>query len=146
MASQLIVRAETGTFLQLIWRQYFVGSQEAVRFGLQEKLVNLKFMEYSWFSPSPDSKAIVERTFFHVDWALPIGLLVIGIIVSRVTWFTSGYILFRLVSDREQLPFLTAPQSALASMALAEESGSEEPDVEMALASSSVSRSAWYSV
>ena len=44
VASQLIVRAETGTFLQLIWRQYFVGSQEAVRFGLQEKLVNLKFM------------------------------------------------------------------------------------------------------
>ncbi|MEE3334873.1 MAG: peptide transporter, partial [Candidatus Latescibacterota bacterium] len=126
VASQLIVRAETGTFLQLIWRQYFVGSQEAVRFGLQEKLVNLKFMGYSWFSPSPDSAAIVERTFFHVDWALPIGLLVMGIIVARVTWFTSGYVLFRLVSDREQLPFPTAPQSALASMALAEESGSEE--------------------
>ena len=49
-----------------------------------------------------------------------------GIIVARVTWFTSGYVLFRLVSDREQLPFPTAPQSALASMALAEESGSEE--------------------
>jgi hypothetical protein len=126
VASQLIVRAETGTFLQLIWRQYFVGSQEAVRFGLQQKLVDLKFMEYGWFSPSPDSEAIVERTFFHVDWALPIGLLVIGIIVSRITWFTSGYVLFRLVSDREQLPFPTAPQSALASMALAEESGSEE--------------------
>ncbi len=60
VASQLIVRAETGTFLQLIWRQYFVGSQEAVRFGLQQKLVDLKFMEYGWFSPSPDSEAIVE--------------------------------------------------------------------------------------
>jgi len=126
VASQLIVRAETGTFLQLIWRQYFVGSQEAARFGLQQKLVNLKFMGYGWFSPSPDSEAIVERTFFHVDWVLPIALLVIGIIVSRVTWFTSGYVLFRLVSDREHLPFPTAPQSALASMALAEESGSED--------------------
>jgi hypothetical protein len=126
VASQLIVRAETGTFLQLIWRQYFVSSQEAVRAGLQDKLVNLKFMGYGWFSPSPDSQAIIERTFFHVDWILPIALLVIGIIVARVTWFTSGYVLFRLVSDREQLPFPTAPQSALASMALAEESGSEE--------------------
>ena len=126
VASQLIVRAETGTFLQLIWRQYFVGSQEAVRFGLQQKLVNLKFMGYGWFSPSPDSQAIIDRTFFHIDWVLPISLLVIGIIVARVTWFTSGYVLFRLVSDRERLPFPTAPQAALASMALAEESGSEE--------------------
>ena len=126
VASQLIVRAETGTFLQLIWRQYFVSSQEAARFGLQQKLVNLKFMGYGWFSPSPDSEAIIERTFFHIDWVLPIALLVVGIIVSRVTWFTSGYVLFRLVSDREHLPFPTAPQSALASMALAEESGSEE--------------------
>ena len=126
VASQLIVRAETGTFLQLIWRQYFVGSQEAVRFGLQQKLVDLKFMGYGWFSPPPDSEAVIERTFLHVDWVLPIALLVIGIIVARVTWFTSGYVLFRLVSDREHLPFPTAPQSALASMALAEESGSEE--------------------
>ena len=43
----------------------------------------------------------------------------IGIIVSRITWFTSGYVLFRLVSDRERLPFPTAPQAALAAMALA---------------------------
>ena len=50
----------------------------------------------------------------------------LGIIVSKITWFTSGYVLFRLVSDREQLPFPTAPQAALGAMALAEESGSEE--------------------
>ncbi len=126
VASQLIVRAETQTFLQLIWRQYFVGSPEAAQFGLTEKLVGLQWKGYGWFSPSPDSEAIIQRTFFHEDWLLPILLLVIGIIVSRVTWFTSGYVLFRLVSDREQLPFPTAPQAALGAMALAEESGSEE--------------------
>ena len=126
VASQLIVRAETQTFLQLIWRQYFVGSPEALQFGLTEKLVNLKFMGLGWFSPSPDSQAIIERTFFHQDWILPIILLVLGITISRVTWFTSGYVLFRLVSDREHLPFPTAPQQALGAMALAEESGSEE--------------------
>jgi len=126
VASQLITRAETQTFLQLIWRQYFVSSPEAMQFGLTEKLVDLKFMGYGWFSPSPDSEAILQRTFFHIDWALPIALLVIGIIISRVTWFTSGYVLFRLVSDREHLPFPTAPQQALGAMALAEESGSEE--------------------
>jgi len=125
VAVALITRAETGTFLSLIQRQYFVGSQEMQEFGLTQKLVNLKFMGYSWFAPGPDSAAILERTFFHPDWALPIALMVIGIIVGRVTWFTSGYVLFRLVSDRERLPFPTAPMSALSSMALAEESGSE---------------------
>ena len=39
--------------------------------------------------------------------------------------------LFRLTSDREQLPFPTAPMSTMASMALAEESG-DERDMEMA--------------
>ncbi|HCL28687.1 MAG TPA: hypothetical protein DIC52_09655 [Candidatus Latescibacteria bacterium] len=126
VASQLIVRAETQTFLQLIWRQYFVSSPEASQFGLTDKLVSLKWHGYGWFSPHPDSEAIIQRTFFHEDWLLPIALLVIGIIISRVTWFTSGYVLFRLVSDREKLPFPTAPQAALGAMALAEESGSEE--------------------
>ena len=125
VASQLIVRAETQTFLQLIWRQYFVGSPEARQFGLTEKLVNLEFMGLPWFAPSPDSPAVVERSFFHLDWALPIILMVLAIIIARVTWFTSGYVLFRLVSDKEQLPFPTAPQVALGAMALAEESGSE---------------------
>ena len=126
VASQLIVRAQTQTFQDLIFRQYFVGSQEAAQFGLTQKLVNLKFLGMGWYSPPPDSPAIIARTFFHSDWTLPIVLLVIGIIVSKVTWFTSGYVLFRLVSDREQLPFPTAPQAALGAMALAEESGSEE--------------------
>ncbi len=125
VAVALISRAESGTFLNLIQRQYFVGSQEMQEFGLTQRLVNLKFLGYSWFSPAPDSPAIVQRTFFHPDWALPIILMVIGIIVGRVTWFTSGYVLFRLVSDREKLPFPMAPMSALSSMALAEESGSE---------------------
>jgi hypothetical protein len=125
VAVVLISRAETGTFLSLIQRQYLVGSQEMREFGLTQKLVDLKFMGYSWFSPSPDSPAVVERTFFHPDWLLPIVLMVIGIVVGRVVWFTSGYVLFRLVSDREHLPFPTAPMSALSSMALAEESGSE---------------------
>ena len=126
VAAQLIVRAETQTFLQLIWRQYFVGSPEAAQFGLTDKLVSLQWLGYGWFSPSPDSEAIIQRTFFHVDWLLPIALLVVGIIIGRITWFTSGYVLFRLVSDREQLPFPTAPQAALGAMALAEESGSEQ--------------------
>ncbi len=117
VASALVAREE-GAFLDLLWRQYFVRSAEAEQFGISRILP-------WWWSPGPDSEAIAERTFFHRDWAAPILLLVIGTIMGRIAWFTSGYMLFRLTSDKEQLPFPTAPMSALSSMALAEESGEE---------------------
>lgn len=118
VASALVAREE-GAFLDLLWRQYFVTSAEAEQFGISRLLP-------SWWAPPPDSEAIAERTFIHRDWLVPILLLVIGTIMGRIAWFTSGYMLFRLVSDREQLPFPTAPMSALAAMALAEDSGAEQ--------------------
>ena len=117
VAGALVVREE-GAFLDLLWRQYFVGSAEAEQFGISKLLPH-------WYAPQPDSVAIAERTFLHPDWAWPIGLLIVGTIVGRISWFTSGYVLFRLMSDKEQLPFPTAPQQALSAMALAEESGDE---------------------
>ena len=118
VASALVAREE-GAFLDLLWRQYFVRSAEAEQFGISRILP-------WWWAPSPDSEAIAERTFLHRDWLAPILLLVVGTIMGRIAWFTSGYMLFRLTSDREQLPFPTAPMSALSAMALAEDSGSEE--------------------
>ena len=117
VASALVVREE-GAFLDLLWRQYFVRSAEAEQFGISRLLP-------WWWAPAPDSTAIAERTFLHRDWLWPIVLLVAGTIVGRISWFTSGYVLFRLTSDRERLPFPTAPMSALSAMALAEESGNE---------------------
>jgi len=118
VASALVAREE-GAFLDLLWRQYFVRSPEAEAFGLTRLLP-------WWWAPPADSEALVERTFLHPDWAAPILLLVLGTIIGRISWFTSGYLLFRLTSDKEQLPFPTAPMSALSAMALAEESGGEE--------------------
>lgn len=118
VASALVAREE-GAFLDLLFRQYFVRSAEAEQFGISRLLP-------WWWVPSPDSPALAERTFLHRDWLWPMVLLVAGTIVGRITWFTSGYILFRLTSDRERLPFPTAPMSALSAMALAEESGQEE--------------------
>lgn len=117
VASALVAR-EQGAFLDLLWRQYFVTSPEAEQFGIAKLLP-------WWYAPSPDSEAITQRTFLHPDWAWPIALLVLGTIMGRIAWFTSGYALFRLTSDRDRLPFPTAPMSALSSMALAEESGGE---------------------
>ena len=117
VASALVSREE-GAFLDLLWRQYFVTSVEAEQFAIS------RLLPY-WWVPGPDSEAIAERTFIHRDWLVPILLLVIGTIMGRIAWFTSGYMLFRLVSDREQLPFPTAPMAALSAMALAEDSGAE---------------------
>ncbi len=118
VAGALIAGGE-GAFLGLLWRQYFVTSAEAELFGIAHRLP-------WWWAPAPDSEAIAERTFIHRDWLAPILLLVVGTIMSRIAWFTTGYMLFRLVSDREQLPFPTAPMSALSAMALAEDSGAEQ--------------------
>lgn len=118
VASALVAREE-GAFLDLLWRQYFVRSAEAEQFGIARILP-------WWWAPSPDSEAIAERTFIHRDWLAPILLLVVGTIMGRIAWFTSGYMLFRLTSDHEQLPFPTAPMSALSAMALAEDSGAEQ--------------------
>ena len=118
VAGALVVREE-GAFLDFLWRQYFVRSPEAEMFGVAEILP-------FWYVPSPDSPALAQRSFIHKDWLWPIALMIMGTIVGRISWFTSGYLLFRLTSDREQLPFPTAPMSALGSMALAEESGDEK--------------------
>ncbi len=116
--SGALIAGGEGAFHGLLWRQYFVTSAEAELFGIAHRLP-------SWWVPAPDSEAIAERTFIHRDWLIPILLLVVGTIMSRIAWFTTGYMLFRLTSDREQLPFPTAPMSALSAMALAEDSGAE---------------------
>ena len=47
-------------------------------------------------------------------------MLVAAQVLSRVEWFTLGYILFRTTSDVEKLPFPLAPVAAQGAMALAE--------------------------
>ena len=114
-----LVVAGTGTFQGLIWNQYLVQSPAARQFGIARLIP-------SWVAPQPESEAIIKRTFFHKDWVVPILLLVIGMIISRVSWFTGGYVLFRLTSDVEKLPFPFAPIRAQGAMALAESTTGEE--------------------
>ena len=101
VASALVAREE-GAFLDLLWRQYFVRSAEAEQFGISRILP-------WWWAPSPDSEAIAERTFLHRDWLAPILLLVVGTIMGRIAWFTSGYMLFRLTSDRRTIALSHRP-------------------------------------
>lgn len=105
--------AMSSPFQGLLWNQYLVQSDAAKMLGLTEFIP-------SWIAPQPESIAILERTFFHQDWLIPILLLVGAQIIQRVDQFGLGYALFRITSDVEKLPFPMAPVGALGTIALAE--------------------------
>ncbi|TIH19938.1 peptide transporter [Marinifilum sp. JC120] len=100
-------------FSGLLWQQYLVQSDAARMLGLTEFIP-------TWVAPQPGSDSLLERTFFHRDWLIPILLLVGAQIVQRIDHFGLGYALYRITSDVEKLPFPMAPVGALGTMALAE--------------------------
>jgi hypothetical protein len=105
--------AMASPFHGLLWHQYLVQSDAAKMLGLTELIP-------TWVAPGPDSDSLVERTFFHRDWLVPMLLLVGSQIIQRIDHFGLGYALYRLTSDVEKLPFPMAPVGALGTMALAE--------------------------
>ncbi|MFO7495126.1 MAG: peptide transporter [Desulfobacterales bacterium] len=105
--------ALSSPFQGLLWSQYLVQSDAARMLGVTEFIP-------TWVAPGPDSVSLVERTFFHRDWLIPILLLVGSQVIQRVDHFGLGYALFRITSDVEKLPFPMAPVGALGTMALAE--------------------------
>ncbi len=100
-------------FQGLLWNQYLIQSDAARMLGVAEFIP-------SWVAPAPESASLIERTFFHRDWMIPILLLVGSQIIQRVDHFGLGYALYRITSDVEKLPFPMAPVGALGTMALAE--------------------------
>ena len=100
-------------FQGLLWHQYLVQSDAAKMLGLTEFIPH-------WVAPGLDSESLVERTFFHRDWMIPILLLIGAQIIQRIDHFGLGYALYRITSDVEKLPFPMAPVGALGTMALAE--------------------------
>ncbi len=111
-----VLQLSGGVFASLIWREFL---RETAPAGLGDQVPN-------WVAPPPDSWAVRHRTFLHPDWYPAIALAVATYVLSRLAWFTFGYLLFRLVSDGEKLPFPLAPVTAQGATALAEASRKEE--------------------
>jgi len=106
-----------GPLGQLIWNQYFVQSPQAAAIA----------REIPWFAtPGPESQSLLQRSFFHRDWWGPLGVLFMTQLLERVSWLPAGYILFRMTSDIERLPFPLASVAASGATALAEASSKEE--------------------
>jgi len=114
-----------GPFAMAIWRQYLIQSPQTST--IAEKIPD-------WVVPSVSSPAIQQRNLAHRDWwwsnshgiLSPLVLIIIGYVLGRIAWFGLGYLLFRLVSDGERLPFPMAPVAAQGATALAESTDREE--------------------
>ncbi len=102
----------------LLWRQYLVQSPELRMMGVAEHIP-------AWFAPS-DPDVLNARNFFMPEWAVPVGLMLLTLFLTRLDHFGLGYIMFRLTSDVEKLPFPMAPVNAMGMTALADVSDQRE--------------------
>jgi hypothetical protein len=114
-----------GPFFWLIWNQYLRRSAAAKNFGIAEA-ADPRMMIPTWVAPPLDSTAYIQRTFLHHDWVIPILLIVAANVLIRMQWIGLGYVLFRVTSDVERLPFPLAPVAAQGATALAEVSQERE--------------------
>ena len=120
LTSQVGALALTGgAFAPLIMTQYIVHTPLAVGAGITSTVP-------TWVVPGIDSPALLQRTFWHKDWIPAISLLMIGQVLGRMNSWGLGYVLFRLTSDVERLPFPLASIAAEGAVALAESSSQKE--------------------
>lgn len=116
-AASLVLQG--GAFSDLIWKQYLVQSPYAKSFGLTPHIPH-------WAVPPAGSEVLLKRTFFSRLWAIPILLVIVHNILFRINYFSLGYTLFRITSDKEGLPFPMAPVAAEGATALSEVSSKKE--------------------
>ncbi|HEX8552947.1 MAG TPA: hypothetical protein VF681_15495 [Abditibacteriaceae bacterium] len=128
LTSQVGALALTGgAFATLIMTQYIVNSPYAMGAGIASDIQNATpFLGGNWIAPIGDSPALVQRTFLHADWMPAIALLMIGQVLGRLNSWGLGYVLFRITSDVERLPFPLASIAAEGATALAESSSQKE--------------------
>ncbi len=116
MAGASIISAHTPQ--GLLWQQFLVQSESMRQFGIADKIP-------AWVAPqSPD--VLGQRSFFQAAWLTPIGLMVAAMFLQRLDHFGLGYVMYRITSDVERLPFPMAPVGAMGITALADASGGKE--------------------
>jgi len=102
----------------LLWNQFIVQSESFRQLGLAGKIP-------SWVAPA-SADILGSRSFLHSAWLAPVGLLLLGMFLQRLDHFGLGYVMYRLTSDVEKLPFPMAPVGAQGITALADASGGQE--------------------
>ena len=116
MAGATLVHSGPGQ--GLLWQQFLVQSDQMRAFGIADKIP-------TWYAPhSPD--VLGSRSFFNPAWYVPILLVGLSMLLARLDNFGLGYILYRITSDVEKLPFPMAPVGAAGVTALADASNGQE--------------------
>ena len=116
MAGATLVHSGPGQ--GLLWQQFLVQSDQMRAFGIADKIP-------SWYAPhSPD--ILGSRSFFNPAWYVPIALVALSMVLARLDNFGLGYIMYRITSDVEKLPFPMAPVGAAGVTALADASNGQE--------------------
>ncbi|MBU4199736.1 MAG: OPT/YSL family transporter [Verrucomicrobia bacterium] len=111
--------ALSSPFQGLLWNQYFIQSDYAQAMGVAQEIP-------AWVSPSADAIREAGRTFFTRGWLAPIGFISLALVIGQIDNFGLGYVLYRITSDVEELPFPMAPVGAAGIIALTESSDSKE--------------------
>ena len=101
-----------GYFQGLLWNQFLVRSDFTRAMGIAQDIP-------AWVAPSADEIARHGRTFFTRAWIPAIMLSSAGLILTKLDHYGLGYVLYRLTSDVEELPFPMAPVAASGITALA---------------------------
>ena len=96
----------------LLWNQYLMRSEFAQAMGISQEIPK-------WVAPSVEQIAKDGRTFFTKAWIPPILFTSFALLVSKIDHYGLGYVLYRITSDVEQLPFPMAPVAASGITALA---------------------------
>jgi len=102
----------------LMWTQFVPQSEQIRKMGITEFIP-------SWYAPT-DPAVLAERSFLMAAWLKPLGLTLIMMVISRIDAFGLGYIMYRITSDVEKLPFPMAPVGAMGMTALADASSQQE--------------------
>lgn len=100
-----------------IWDQYLIQSPQAA--GIARFIPD-------WVVPARGSEALIERTFFHRDWLVPLFLILGLAVLGPINSLSLGYVLFRITNDVERLPFPMEMIHAAGATALAETSNKRE--------------------
>lgn len=108
-----VLGTAVGANMNFIWMQFFVRSNAAQQF---EIAMRIPF----WRAPPPGSMAYVERSLLHRDWWPQLALMSMLLLWWRLSFFSLGYVMFRITSDIEKLPYPLAPIAAKGVTALAE--------------------------
>lgn len=101
-----------------LWRQFLAQSEELRKMGLLEYIPG-------WYAPT-DPAVLGQQSFFMWEWMVPIGIGAILLLIQRVDHFGLGYVMYRLTTDVEELPFPMAPVGAAGMTALADASDDKE--------------------